>query len=56
MGLLLQQSIDSGMWGFKELDNKGQLYAKNLRQTENGTYVSNVMDLFWDCFGGFDQR
>jgi hypothetical protein len=49
-GVLLDNAMHGG--GIAGLDNAGQKVSKTLKESANGTYVRNVMDLFFSCFGG----
>ncbi|MCC7309054.1 MAG: hypothetical protein IT173_15940 [Acidobacteria bacterium] len=49
-GSLLDLAIQKG--DISILDNAGTNRDRRYTQTANGTYVRNVMDLFFSCFGG----
>ncbi|MBV9242054.1 MAG: hypothetical protein JO314_08595, partial [Acidobacteria bacterium] len=50
IGSLLRSGLNSG--NVNDLDNPGQRIDGSVASTANGTYVRNVMDIFFSCFGG----
>jgi len=50
LGSLLQSGLNSGNIG--DLDNANGRINKNLKETAHGTYVRNVMDIFFSCLNG----
>lgn len=50
LGSLLQSGLNSGNVG--DLDNAGRKINKNLKETAHGTYVKNVMNIFFSCLNG----